>query len=78
MAGEKGRKAAPAVGFDSLTPREKDILRLIVEGSRNKEIAAVLSLDRRTVESHRLRLRKKLNARTTADLVRIALQRGLA
>lgn len=62
---------------DPLTPRERQVLQLIAEGKRTKEIAALLGVSVKTAESHRTRLMEKLNIHETASLVRYALQRGL-
>lgn len=61
----------------SLTPREREILRHIVSGRSNPQIAALLSLSVKTVEWHRTNLMNKLGAHSVADLVRLALQYGL-
>lgn len=60
-----------------LTRREKQVLALIVEGYTNAEIADQLHISVKTVESHRTNLLDKLNARNTASLVRISMERGL-
>ncbi len=60
-----------------LTPREADVLRLIVLGHTNGEVAGQLFLSVRTVESHRASLQQKLGCRTRAELVRYALERGV-
>jgi DNA-binding NarL/FixJ family response regulator len=57
-----------------LTPRERDVLRGIAEGSTNKEIAAGLGLSSRTVESYRESLMRKLGIYTVAELTRLALE----
>jgi len=62
---------------EPLTPRERQILQLVGEGKSNKEIAALLSLSVKTVESHRTRLMQKLDIHETATLVRYAIRRGL-
>jgi DNA-binding NarL/FixJ family response regulator len=62
---------------EALTAREKDILAHIVHGETNPQIAASLSLSIKTVEWHRSNLMSKLNAHNAAELVRIALERGL-
>ena len=54
-----------------LTPREAEVLRLVVEGSTNKGIARVLGISRRTVETHRARIMRKTHAASLADLIRI-------
>ena len=55
----------------SLTPREDEIMWLIVAGKANKEIAAELDLSHRTVESHRGRIMEKTGARSLPDLVEL-------
>ena len=62
-----GAKAA----YESLTPREKDILRLIIAGKRNIRIADELCIAMRTVEVHRASLLKKFSAKTVAELAYI-------
>lgn len=63
--------------IDSLTGREFDVLRLLASGESNKQMAAALGISRRTVESHRESLMKKLGIRTVAGLTRLALEQGL-
>jgi DNA-binding NarL/FixJ family response regulator len=60
-----------------LTPRETDLLRLIVEGYTNQEIAEKLFLGVETINSYRKNLLFKLNARNTAVLVKIAIEQKL-
>lgn len=60
-----------------LSPREVEIVRLIALGHTSVEIAAMLHLSRRTVETHRARIFHKLELRTRAELVRFALDRHL-
>ena len=60
-----------------LTKREKEILKLIAEGSSNQEIADVLFISLRTVETHRLNINQKLDVKNTAGLVKEAIKRGL-
>ncbi|MGY2576017.1 response regulator [Vibrio sp. C8] len=62
---------------DELSKREFDVLRLIVNGACNKDIADTLHISVRTVETHRLRIKKKLGATSTAALVKLALDKGL-
>lgn len=62
---------------DSLSKREKEILRLIVEGLLNKEIADLLHISVRTVEKHRANIMNKTNLHKVIDLVRYAIQTGL-
>ncbi len=60
-----------------LTPRQRDILRLVSIGHTNREIAQVLDISVRTVEVHRFNLMRRLNVRNVAQLLRRALQLGL-
>jgi DNA-binding NarL/FixJ family response regulator len=60
-----------------ITPRQRDILRLIVKGLRMKEIAASLGLSTRTVEGHKYEMMEALGVTSTAELVRYALERRL-
>jgi two-component system response regulator NreC len=62
---------------DPLTSREREILQRIAEGQTTKEIAQRLGLSVKTVESHRLRMMRKLDIHETATLVRYAIRRGL-
>jgi two-component system response regulator NreC len=66
-----------AVSGDGLSPRETEVLRLIAFGHTNAEIAAKLHLSRRTVETHRAHIQRKLGLATRAELVRYALRRRL-
>lgn len=59
-----------------LTPREHEILALLVDGDTNKEIARILAISPRTVEGHRMHIMNKLEARTLADLVRVWMNGG--
>ena len=71
MSGTPG-KPAPA-----LTPRQLDVLRLIVKGQRMKEIAGNLGLSTRTVEGHKYEMMETLGLHSTAELVRYAIDRRL-
>jgi two-component system response regulator NreC len=62
---------------DPLTSREREVLQLIAEGETTKEIAWRLGLSHKTVESHRIKLMRKLDIHETATLVRYAIRRGL-
>lgn len=61
-----------------LTPREAEVLRFLSAGFSNKEVARRLSLSVRTVETHRLNLRRKTQTGRLKDLVSLARQLGLA
>jgi DNA-binding NarL/FixJ family response regulator len=72
------RGGAPAAGvLDTLTERERDVLKRIAEGQSTKEIAALLEISARTVETHRANLMRKLDVRSVAQLVRLAIREGL-
>ena len=60
-----------------LTKRETQILRSILDGKTNKQIALMLSRSCRTIEYHRSRLMRKLNAHNTAELVKRAVAMGI-
>jgi two-component system response regulator FixJ len=59
--------------LERLTPREREVLEQIVNGSSSKEAGRNLDISPRTVEVHRAHIMAKLGARNAADLVRIAL-----
>ena len=63
--------------FGTLTPREREIVQLIAEGNINKQIAALLNISIKTVETHRSAVMHKLNLRTTAELVRYAVRNNI-
>jgi FixJ family two-component response regulator len=58
--------------FESLTPRERDVMQNIVKGLSNKQIANTLSISPRTVEIHRARVMEKMEANSVASLVRMS------
>ena len=62
---------------DVLTPRQREVLQLIAEGKALKEIAQILHVSIKTVESHRTLLMDRLNIHDTAGLVRYAMRRGM-
>jgi DNA-binding NarL/FixJ family response regulator len=60
-----------------LTPREQEVVKLIAEAHTNKEIAEILHLSEKTVESHRANVLQKLGMRDRVELVRYAIRHGL-
>ena len=64
--------------FGSLTPREREIMALVVTGRRNKQIAADVGLSEATVKLHRSQVMRKMNAGSVADLVRMTATLGAA
>lgn len=81
---DRRRRRAERQRFDELarlsqlTPREREVVDLVVAGKANKEIARALFISSKTVEFHRARAMKKVGARRTTDLVRIALDSRVA
>jgi DNA-binding NarL/FixJ family response regulator len=61
-----------------ITPRQRDVVRLLAEGRTMKEIASALGLSPRTVETHKYQAQEALGLKTTADLIRYALEHGLS
>jgi DNA-binding NarL/FixJ family response regulator len=64
-------------GREPLTPREREVLKLIAGGNSNPEIARILCLSRKTVESHRTNIMRKLDVHDVTGLVKHALRTGL-
>jgi len=62
---------------EELTDRQREILKLIIDGKGNKEIADILHVSVKTVEFHRARLMSRLGVRSVAELTKVALQQGL-
>ena len=63
--------------LDTLTDREREVLRMVAEGLTTKEIAGRLEISVRTVESHRANLMRKLDLRSVARLTQFAIREGL-
>lgn len=63
--------------YDLLSPREREILQLLVEGRSNKDIASLLSLSLYTVETHRRNLQNKLNLHSFPELILYAVRKGI-
>ncbi|QAZ68164.1 response regulator [Solidesulfovibrio carbinolicus] len=63
--------------YDSLTPREREVMRLVVEGLSNKEVAGALEISVKTAEHHRGSLMRKLGMQNSVELVRYATKLGL-
>ncbi len=74
---EGRKKAKPTTSWDTLTRREKEIVKLIAEGHRNKQIADYLCISVKTVEKHRANLMKKLDIHNIQSLTALALEKGL-
>ena len=78
-AKRNGRKTDAIVNslFDSLTPREQEVMRLVTTGLRNKQVAAELGVSEITVKVHRGNVMRKMGANSLVDLVRIADMLGI-
>ena len=75
---QKGVSLKQRVGAEpELTPREEEILRLVVQGLTNQEIARRLFISIKTVQAHRANLMKKLGVHDRVELVKYALKKGL-
>ncbi len=66
-----------AVEAPVLTPREREVLQLLAEGRKTKEIADVLKVSVKTIETHRKQIMDKLNIHSVAELTKYALREGL-
>ncbi len=73
LAADEAAESLTAV----LTPREREVLQLLAEGSAVKEIAAVLDISPRTAEFHKYNIMGKLGHRTTAELTQYAIKHGI-
>lgn len=69
-----GHRSKPSL---HITPRQREILRLVALGHTNREIGSTLDISVRTVEVHRFNLMRRLNVRNVAQLLRQALQQNL-
>ena len=78
VAGKVFDAAAPArgAGTGELTPREREVVTMVAWGHTNKEIAAVLGITVKTVETHKMNAMEKLEIGSRADLVRYAMGQG--
>jgi DNA-binding NarL/FixJ family response regulator len=76
---EEAGPAAPGTAdpWESLTDREKQVLKLVAEGRSNKEVAEVLGISVKTAMSHREHVMEKLGLHNRTELVRFAIRRGV-
>ncbi|HEX6904431.1 MAG TPA: response regulator transcription factor [Thermoanaerobaculia bacterium] len=63
--------------YGALSPREREVFHLVVDGRTTKEVARALGISVKTADNHRYRLMEKLGVHNTAELVRYAARRGL-
>jgi DNA-binding NarL/FixJ family response regulator len=73
----RARAEHPIPRFDTLTGREKEVLKLLAEGNSVKEIAGDLDLSLKTVETHKFNLMRKLDIHNKAQLVQYAIQKKI-
>jgi len=71
---KKVKNDQETIGEDTLTKRELEILKLFAEGRSNKEIAELLFISARTVESHKNHIMQKLGLRSTVELIKFAIK----
>lgn len=63
--------------FAVLSPREREVFQLLAEGKPSKQIATQLGVSVKTVDTHRQQIMQKLNVRSLADLIKVAIREGL-
>ena len=73
----RGETVATEDPYDSLTDRERQVLKLVAEGRSNKEVAAALDISVKTAMTHREHVMKKLGLHNRTDLTRFAIRRGV-
>jgi len=69
--------APESLVYDVLTPREREVLQLIAEGKSSSQIAACLFVSVKTIECHRHQLMQKLQKKSVADLIKVAIREGV-
>jgi DNA-binding NarL/FixJ family response regulator len=72
-----GSAASASDPYETLTDREKQVLKLVAEGRSNKEVADVLGISVKTAMSHREHVMQKLDLHSRTDLIRFALRHGI-
>ena len=75
---EQAEISALRSSYDSLTPREQDVMKLVVSGMLNKQIGMKLGISEITVKAHRGKMMQKMKVGSLADLVKTAVRLGLA
>ena len=63
--------------YDTLTPREREVIKMLAEGNSVRQIAGMLGLSVKTVEAHKFNLMRKLNIHNKAQLVTYAIQKKI-
>jgi len=73
---QRARRHDQQSRFETLTPRERQVLSHVMQGQMNKQIAAELGIDERSVKRHRTNLTRKLEVKSVAELVQLAVELG--
>ena len=73
-----GEPASGEIRIGQLTPRERELVKLLTEGQSNKQAAHILNITVKTVETHRARIMSKLELHSISDLVRYAVRNNIA
>jgi RNA polymerase sigma factor (sigma-70 family) len=71
------KKTQKPAALDALSPRERQVLKLVVEGKTSKEIAAVVGVKPSSIDTYRSRIMTKLEVGDLASLVRFAIRHGV-
>ena len=73
----RSRKTSKPAALDSLSPRERQVLKLVVEGKTSKEIAAIVGVKPSSIDTYRSRIMAKLEIGDLPSLVRFAIRHGV-
>ena len=73
----RGQALAEPDSYDSLTNREREVLQLVAEGHKSREIAELLYISEKTVQTHRAHIMQKLGIRGAAELTQYAVRKGV-
>jgi len=68
---------AGATDRETLSPREREVLRFVADGKTSRQVATLLGVSVRTVDAHRASIMRRLGIHDTAGLVRYAIRQGL-
>jgi DNA-binding CsgD family transcriptional regulator len=71
------KKNTKTTAFDGLSPRERQVLKFVVEGRTSKEIAAILGVKASSIDTYRSRVMTKLEMNDIPSLVRLAIRHGM-
>jgi len=71
------KKSSKPAALDVLSPRERQVLKLVVEGKTSKEIAAIVGVKPSSIDTYRSRIMAKLEVTDLASLVRYAIRHGV-